>query len=421
MIQPAMSRTAGTRRLNLLLNLRQRGTFSLEHDRLIFLDGMRGLAALGVVVWHYQHFFALSGTCDGDYVEGACSGIQAPLYGTLRYFYENGFRMVDLFFVISGLVMYLRYESEVRQGSVTAVRYVGARIARLWPLATLTLAVCALLTWSHYAAYGSFLFYQQNDVVAFMLNLGFMQAGFFSNVGLSFNGPSWTIALEFWIYLLLFIVLRSFRRPIVVVVPVALLAAALLINQPQPLLSLWYRCIAGFFVGSSLAVVRSIVLTRLPRPRRVARALVIFGGASFALFVLQMYVPQIDVVTGFSDDSRTYMWHMAAVFVPVVLGLSLLPNPINHWSRRIMTWLGNVSYGVYMWHVPVQMALVLLLRKMSLEQQIFNASFLMSFLIVVVLVATVGFHLIEVPSRRKILDWTLKLETTPGVVGRAKS
>ena len=86
-----------------------------------------------------------------------------------------------------------------------------------------------------------------------------------------------------------------------------------------------------------------------------------------------------------------------------------------------MTWLGNVSYGVYMWHVPVQMTLVLLLRKMSLEHQIFNASFLMSFLIVVVLVATVGFHLIEVPLRRKILDWTLKLETTPGVVGRAKS
>jgi len=409
-----MSRTAGTKRQNLLLNLRQRGTYSLEHDRLIFLDGMRGLAALGVVVWHYQHFFALVGPCQVDGHEGVCSGSQAPLFGVWRYLYENGFRMVDLFFVISGLVMYLRYESEVRQGSVSAVRYVGTRIARLWPLATLTLVVCAFLTWTHHVMYGSFLFYEQNDIVAFMLNLGFMQAGFFSNVGLSFNGPSWTIAIEFWIYLLLFVVLRYLRRPIVVVVPTALLAAALLINQPQPLLSLWYRGLAGFFVGASLAGVRSIILDRRPQPRRVSHVLVILGAAAFCLFILQMYMPKIDLVTGFSDDSRTYLWHMTAVFMPVVLGLSLLPNPRRQWSRRVMTWLGNVSYGVYMWHVPVQMALVLLLRKMSLEHQIFNVSFLMSFLIVVVLVATVGFHIIEVPSRRKILDSTLKLETTAG-------
>ena len=387
-------------------------TVEASEQRLMFLDGTRGLAALGVIVWHFQHFFVLSGTCDGDGPEGTCSGIEAPLFGSLRYFYENGFRMVDLFFVISGLVMYMRYEPEVRQGSVSAVRYVGARIARLWPLATLTLIVCAVLTWTHRVTYGSFLFYEQNDMVAFVLNLGLMQAGFFSNVGLSFNGPSWTIAVEFWIYLLLFIVLRRFRRPIVVVVPIALVAAALLINHPQPQLSLWYRGLAGFFVGASLSVVRSCILARLPRQRRLAHFLIGLGTAAFVLVLLQTYRPNIDVVTGFSDDSRLYLWHMAAVFMPVVLGLSLLKNPDHRWSRRVMTWLGNVSYGVYMWHVPVQMALVLFVRKLNLESQIFNASFLMTFVLIVVLVATIGFHTIEVPSRRRILDWVSRLQMT---------
>jgi peptidoglycan/LPS O-acetylase OafA/YrhL len=338
--------------------------------------------------------------------------MKAPLFDSLRYLYENGFRMVDLFFVISGLVMYLRYESEVRQGSVSAVRYVGARIARLWPLATLTLIVCAVLTWIHHVTYGSFLFYEQNDIVAFVLNLGFMQAGFFSNVGLSFNGPSWTIAVEFWIYLLLFVVLRRFRRPTVVVVPVALAATALLVNQSQPLLSLWYRGLAGFFVGVSLSVVRSCILARLARPRRLARFLISLGTAAFVLVLLQMYMPNIDVVTGFSDDSRLYLWHMAAVFMPVVLGLSLLKNPDNRWSRRVMTWLGNMSYGVYMWHVPVQMALILFVRRLNLEDQIFNASFLMTFVLIVVLVATIGFHTVEVPSRRRILAWVSRLQMT---------
>jgi peptidoglycan/LPS O-acetylase OafA/YrhL len=52
------------------------------------LDALRGIAALGVVFWHYgAHFDA------------------HPLTGLLHPFYSAGFLLVDFFFVLSGYVI----------------------------------------------------------------------------------------------------------------------------------------------------------------------------------------------------------------------------------------------------------------------------------------------------------------------------
>lgn len=373
------------------------------NHRIKFLDSIRGVAAIGVVIWHYQHFFALSGGCEDSTSEGVCNGSPAPLYSVLKYFYENGFRMVDLFFIISGLVMFSRYQSGVSDGTVTFKQFLIARVARLWPLAIATLCVAALLTWTHRVVYGSFLFYEDNDVTTFVLNALFLHAGFFRGVDLSFNGPSWTIAIEFWMYLSLFLILRFSRRPKWTIYALFFGCLVLQVNHDHSQLSLWYRGLSGFGMGMLIALVRqqSHETGRSYKSARLVLAAIIFVSA--ILVVLQMYYPQLDTVTSFSDETRTYLWHLLAIFSPLVL-LAALSTGQSGSISPISYWLGSRSFGIYMWHVPVQMLLILVIRQFGVENPTFSSWFLGVYIVLVLVAADLGFRFIEEPMRLRTLS-----------------
>lgn len=72
------------------------------------LDGLRGAAALSVVVLHTPHFFA-------------------------QWHLPYSFLSVDLFFVLSGFVLASAYETRLRSG-MTAGRFIRIRLIRLFPL-----------------------------------------------------------------------------------------------------------------------------------------------------------------------------------------------------------------------------------------------------------------------------------------------
>ena len=72
-------------------------TNSSPAPRLRELDSLRGLAAIGVLFWHYQgHFHA------------------KPLAVVFEAFYRAGYYAVDFFFVLSGLVLARAYANEYR-------------------------------------------------------------------------------------------------------------------------------------------------------------------------------------------------------------------------------------------------------------------------------------------------------------------
>lgn len=81
------------------------------------LDGLRGLAAIAVVTFHYR-------TMLGD------------------WYFPSAYLAVDLFFIISGIVICLNYEDRLR-GGMGALRFMARRLARLAPLYLVALALGA--------------------------------------------------------------------------------------------------------------------------------------------------------------------------------------------------------------------------------------------------------------------------------------
>ena len=119
--------------------------------RLTALDALRGVAALAVVAWHWQHFFAISGSWQAGWTRS-----MQPLYWLLKPLYIQGWAAVDLFFVLSGFVFFWLYGESIRDGRVRMGAFALMRFSRLYPLQILTLIVVAVLQSLYFARIGSF-------------------------------------------------------------------------------------------------------------------------------------------------------------------------------------------------------------------------------------------------------------------------
>lgn len=114
-----------------------------SNSHVSYLDSIRGLAALAVICCHYVESHDLP--CRGmfcDYV----------LSATLLHLWWDGQAAVTLFFVLSGLVLSLRYFQQAHPPSLSAAslaRYVISRIFRIWPPYLVVLGISAA-AYDHY-------------------------------------------------------------------------------------------------------------------------------------------------------------------------------------------------------------------------------------------------------------------------------
>src|SRR5437868_4606230 len=115
----------------------------MERKRLTSLDALRGIAALAVVVWHWQHFFAIG----GGWQRGWTRDMQ-PFFAVLKPLYLQGWAAVDLFFVLSGFVFFWLYGDTVRTREIGTGRFAWLRASRLYPLhLAMLLAVAVMQFW----------------------------------------------------------------------------------------------------------------------------------------------------------------------------------------------------------------------------------------------------------------------------------
>lgn len=152
------------------------------------LTGLRAFASLWVVLVHFS-----SNTGVAEFLAFA-------------RFIQNGSFGVDVFFVLSGLVITLNYLPALlgeRPFGPRFVEYIAKRFARLYPLHLMTflmtVGIVGIAMWRHY---------HFRDVVTYsgytaVLNLLMMHAWALTDK-LSWNGVSWSISAEWFAYLLVF-------------------------------------------------------------------------------------------------------------------------------------------------------------------------------------------------------------------------
>ena len=327
------------------------------HYRVI--DLMRGLAAIAVLLWHYQNFWQSS---SNGPLENAVL-LKQPLANILWPFYTMGYYAVQLFWTISGFVFSAVYGNNIR----STASFIIARFARLYPLHFITLIVVTLLEFISIGLTGTTQVFGNFDKYHFVLNL--MMVPYFPG-GYSFNGPVWSIIVELVIYVAFWLSHRYLFRFGVIGPALAsvLFGAAMAAGIESKIIS----CGFYFFSGCTLYVLHR-------------------SFPDYLIGLLTVIIAVIGVLIIRSHES-----HAMKLFIFAAV---LFSSTIEHFiAPRIvgLNWIGDATYSLYLWHVPVQ---IIVLLAFAGQPWLMSIPFLIAFVGGMMIVARISFVTLERPLR----------------------
>lgn len=355
------------------------------------LDALRGVAALSVVLWHWQHFFAPLNPVGAPLLRA-----QQPGYAFLGFFYLHGAVAVQLFFCLSGFIFFWKYGEAVAKRQLLFARFAWWRLARLYPLHLLTLLVVAVGQWTFYSSTDHYFVYQANDVYHFVLNLFFAPAWGFQR-DYSFNAPIWSVSIEILLYGLFFIACRltgaAPRAPAIL----AWLLVGFLVGPFNNQLGVG---IVFFFLG---ALSYRIYVHALQRevaaacaPWAVTLTLLAWGGAVMvAQTAATISLPSSAAFLG----ADPFAVLATLVFPLTVIALALMQVRSAGFGHTLQA-LGNISYSSYLLHFPLQLACATVVTTLGISPEIFYSPLmLLCFIVMLLLVSTASFHWFELPAQ----------------------
>jgi peptidoglycan/LPS O-acetylase OafA/YrhL len=326
------------------------------------IDFLRGIAALAILFWHYQGFYTIH---PSDVVPPEVLAGQ-PMYSWFKFLYTKGYYAVQLFWTISGFVfaaVYIGNPSTTRE-------FATARFARLYPLHALTLAVICILELISISLTGDTKCYANFDLYHFILNV-FFASGWGLERGFSFNGPVWSVSIEIPIYALFWVTHRRLFR--FGILGPGLLALTLLAGFSRHLPGYVWECGFFYFAGTSIYVLHN----SLPRIAQFAIAALAFGAGQLV------------------TTSHPYLPICLDVLGAVTLVAAAEPTLGK--AAKSLDWVGDNTYSLYLWQIPVQVALLLVIK----DTAVYNSPFfLLAYLCGMIVLARASFLCIERPSRR---------------------
>lgn len=313
------------------------------------LDGLRGVAAILVLIYHIFEGFAFAESTNG---EG--SGLITTL--------NHGHIAVDFFFILSGFVISYAYDD--RWGKMSLGGFFKRRLIRLHPMLIMGAVVgmiSFLLTgcqqWSGEVTPISWV------MIALLLTIFMVPAlpGLPYEVrgnGEMFplNGPMWSLFFEYIGNILYALVIRRLSTKLLAVLTAILgvLHAWIFVGDLSGYDSVgigWTIDTINFWGGlvrMLFPFTMGMLLARTFKPREVKGAFWICSAMLIAVFA----VPYIAKSGAISLNSLYEVVCIAVIF-PFIVWLGACGKGGDNYTGRINNFLGELSYPLYIVHYPI--------------------------------------------------------------------
>ena len=338
------------------------------------LDGLRGVAALLVVLFHVFEIHS-----HGDHS---------------KQIINHGYLAVDFFFLLSGFVLGYAYDD--RWGKMTLKDFFKRRIIRLQPMIIIGSIIGALLFYfqdSPALGWGGI-----NEVPVWKMLLVMLIGFTLIPVGKGLdirgwnemhplNGPAWSLFFEYIANIVYALVLRRVSKivlAILVVVAAGFTIHYALTNPNGDIIGGWSiddsTQLKIGFIRLAFPFLAGLLLARMGKLRYTKNA---FLSAALLLVVL-LSVPRL----GDADSlwlNGLYECFCLIIMFPFIIWLGAGGKVQGYKASKVCKFLGDISYPIYITHFPIAYVYMAWVtnNNLTLEQ-----SWHYGFLVVIAAVAT---------------------------------
>lgn len=366
----------------------------LNNTQSEFLNFARWTAAALVVVEHVRNLLFV------DYGSLETTGLASKVFYFLTGF---GHEAVVIFFVISGFLVGGKTLEKWRQGTFIYRKYLCDRISRLYAVLIVALILGAVVDMSGASFFESTGLYdgttkesivvlpenilERVSFVGFVGNLAMLQSIKVQTFGS--NGPLWSLAHEWWYYLLFPLVLTALRA-----------STGMRIFSAVFLVSIYFLITKYILILFGVWLIG--VLARVLNYRQLVPWVV-----SLALFIGSLILMRLDILT--IPYLNQFM---------VGAGFALMLNSVSKydsvWPGTLLSKsLADFSYSVYLVHFPVILfsTAAFMSYQESYERLDLSAISILIFLFIT-LVAFITSYLVSIVTEQKtsqVRDWLYRL------------
>ncbi len=333
------------------------------------IELLRFLCALTVAIYHWGISFELMKMETND-----------TFRNILSILYDYGDKAVPVFFVISGLVFANVYLT--KKENETLYNYSIKRFARLYPLHLLTLFFILFIQTLFYKIYGKYELYTLNDLYHFFLNIFFL-LGFNFEQGRSFNSPVWTVGQEIFIYFLFFSLIfhiKKYKMGIILIIYLFLL----------------------FFDKTKISEI-DFIKNFIYLSYFIDFARLFFSGV-FIFFIINKFnyskflllISILLTATSFIGSFKLHLFCFSLVLLFVTL------DGFNNNFKKIFTFLGSLTYSIYLLHTLTFLIFLLLLKLLNKVNLFYFEITFIVYLIFTILLSIVSFYFFESKLNKSI-------------------
>ena len=317
----------------------------MEKPHFHILDGLRGVAALLVVVFHVGEGFATS---------------------AVDQFLNHGYMAVDFFFVLSGFVVGYAYDDRFKDKTMSLGGFIRRRLTRLHPMVVLGAVLGALsFALQGFVKWDGTEVALWNVIVAMLLSMLMLPAspGAMHEVrgnGEMFplNGPTWSLFFEYIANITYALVLRRLGTRMLATF-VALMAVSYATFDLCNFSETWNMNIGWTLAGYNLhgGLLRvglcfpmGMLLQRIFKPWRIKGA---FTLCSLLLVVLLATPYVTPVANSIHWYNSIYEILCVTVAFPLIVQMGASGVLKGHVTTVLCNFVGRISYPLYIVHYPV--------------------------------------------------------------------
>lgn len=353
-----------------------------ESSKLYWIEFIRFIATIAVLLWHYQHFFYVI------YDHYDFSRDLQPAYQIFRIFYHYGFFGVQVFWTISGYIFFWKYKELISNKNldnhINFKKFFILRFSRLYPLHFITFIYVAIIQYFYYHQNNFFYIYKYNDLHHALLNL-FMAQNWFSSL-YSYNAPSWSVSVEVLIYGLFFLACRFMGK--FKALPVFLFIISVFLYKHRI-----FQCSMFFFLGGSIHYIHE----------KFKNMIKFF---TFLILIHSLWAMSLD---------KYSFPYLISYLIAFIMLMHILLNKrffeytnIGKYVGKVISFLGSITFSIYMLHFPVQLSIATLSSKINFTIPAYNKIFFMFFICITLSAAIVSYFFFEKPVQSLIRKKFLK-------------